>query len=73
VHGWHGPGIEFADANKRRLDWGAVLYEVSKEEVLRLAWEPEWLAESGSARAQRELLAGLSDDERYGVVFIEAY
>ena len=46
---------------------------MSKAEVEQLAWEPEWLADTDSAPKQRQLLERLSDDERYGVVFVELY
>ena len=70
---WGGPGPGLTAPSPRRLDWGAVVYEVSKAEVEQLAWEPEWLADTDSARKQRQLLEWLSDDERYGVVFVELY
>jgi hypothetical protein len=51
---------------ERRLDWGAVLHEASKEEVQRLASEPDSLADSEGARAQRELIEGLSTTSATG-------
>lgn len=74
VNGWIGPPDWLRErVGKQRLDWGAILYEVSKEDVQRLVWEPEWLADTDAARKQRALLESLSKEERYGVIFMEVY
>ena len=74
AHGWHGISHEVeGEPVKRRLDWGAVLYELSRQQVEQLADEPDWLQHTPSAERQRELLAGLRDEDRYGVVFVEMY
>ena len=54
-----------------RLDWGALLYPVSKEELLALyspAAEIRPRTEAASAPAR---LSELSDDESYGLVVVE--
>lgn len=56
----------------RQLDWGAFLYEMTKEELIALAHEPPWLAETQSAADQRAMLARLRDDECYGIVYVES-
>ena len=70
------------ERRRHQLDWGAVFYEVSKDELRRLIglrpdysdiradWdEPFCTAE----REQNALLDALPDDGRYGVVWVECY
>jgi hypothetical protein len=74
AHGWVGPAVPLSTGvEPRTLDWGAKLYEATAELVRKLAWEPSWMAQTETTKAQRRLLAALSDDERYGVVFVEGY
>jgi hypothetical protein len=62
-----------APGPSRWLDWGASLREASAEDIRRIAWEPPWLADTESAREQRELLEMLTTEGRYGLVSVEIY
>lgn len=55
----------------RTLDWGAVLYEVSLDQVKRLCPRPpfDWLQDGW--QHQVDMLEALDPDERYGVIWIE--
>lgn len=76
VRGWSiTPGLISRTRKERALDWGARLYEVSKAELLDLIESrPE---DSGTRQkdwdAQHSYLAALSEDGRYGVVWMECY
>jgi hypothetical protein len=62
---------EWLQAHKRRsLDWGAVLVEVSRDDVLRLTESTPNDHGSESWQQQRQLLADLPDG-CYGVIWIE--
>ena len=60
-----GPGLQ--------LDWGAFLHEVSKEQIRRLAWEPDMPALSEWILEQRAFVDGLSSTDRYGLISVECY
>lgn len=58
---------EWLRTNSHRwLDWGTVLWEVSKAEVLRL------VSPMASTEVE-DLAAVLQDDQAYGVIWVEEY
>jgi hypothetical protein len=69
VEGWLGPPAWVHErSTERQLDWGASLYSgLTKADVQKLTRAPT------NDQEQRELLANLSENERYGVVYVEIY
>ena len=80
VQGRAAPPRSLAERGGRPLDWGAVLYEVSKEEISRvIADRPDYSAIRDDwdrpfrerRQAQDVLIAGLPADGRYGIIWEE--
>lgn len=80
VQGRAAPPRSLAERGGRPLDWGAVLYEVSKEEISRvIADRPDYSAIRDDwdrpfrerRQAQDVLIAGLPADGQYGIIWEE--
>jgi hypothetical protein len=72
LEGWIGPPAWLeVKGGERQLDWGAFLYEIANfADVKRLVSAPR---HPDIAAQQHPLLELLSEDERYGVIYIECY
>jgi hypothetical protein len=79
---YYGPPEWMRQHQRRQLDWGATLYEASKDDVVRLLMEaarPDYTGISEGydrpfrelATRQDQLLRSLADDGRYGVIWVE--
>lgn len=82
VTGWSTTPEWLRDRPRRQLDWGAWMYEVSLADVRRLIGpEPnyadikdEWNRPFREAEErQNSLLDSLPENDRYAVVWMEAY
>lgn len=72
---WLGPPDWLAARSRRQLDWGAAVYEVTKDDLLRLISAGRPSASSHRRETQDQqarVIEGLSP-ERYAVVWIECY
>jgi hypothetical protein len=80
IDDYYGPPDWLRGNRHKRLDWGATLWEVTKADLARLigarvnysAINEEWDRPfREKEERQTALFASLSDDDRYGVVWME--
>jgi len=70
IPGWNSPPEWLHDHPHVKLDWGAVLVEVSREDVQRLLAAPPATHQPQGWLRQKQLAEELADG-RYGVIWIE--